>query len=252
MGTNPPNFPQVFCQGRALPMNTEERIDYYLNFVTKYPHVFANDPNPNSIRIVTDRKEILRRQHEFHSIAKSKLEPPAWYDLGIVAEDNWVLVIRDLVVFPGGKYGCYIRMLNKASALSKTGDDVVIIVLLEDKILLLRHFRHDDRKWHWEAPRGFGEPGLSPSENAKKEIAEELGMEARELIRIGGGSSDGSEKASYFIAKCSGETRLEKEEGIDEWILVSPTEMSAMILDGRINDRHTMKAFLYLKLQELL
>jgi hypothetical protein len=93
---------------------------------------------------------------------------------------------------------------------------------------------------------------MSAERNAQKEIKEETGMEVDELILLGGGMTDGSEKITYFLAKCSGRIHLEDEEGIKQCLLVDANKMGEMILNGEIGDRYTMKAFLYAKLRNIL
>ena len=102
-----------------------------------------------------------------------KRGPPHWYDIGVISEDSWTIVLRDLVKTISGTYTGYIRMLNRKSQLERNGKDVVILVQVEGTYLILKHFRHDDRLYHWECPRGFGESDLTAEENARKEIMED-------------------------------------------------------------------------------
>ncbi|MGP3928192.1 hypothetical protein [Streptomyces sp. 8N616] len=71
----------------------------------------------------------------------------------MVYEDAYVMLLRDPVRFPDGRTGTYIRSV---SAMQEPG--CVVLPLLGGEVVLLEHFRHATRSWHWEVPRGFG-PG---------------------------------------------------------------------------------------------
>lgn len=219
-------------------LDAQHRIDQYLQFITQYPHL--TDNSQSQLPVISDREILLREQQRLYQIADEKQRPREWYDLGIVAQDAWVVVLRDLVRFPNGSYGGYIRTLNRRSQVDRSGKDVVILVRLENKYLLMKHFRHDDRRWHWECPRGFGEAGLSPEENAKKEVWEETGLEVIQLRQL----NSQLEEIAYFLADCSGVIKKsDAEESIDSYHLADSQTMEQMLADGRISDPYTVRAF---------
>lgn len=51
-------------------------------------------------------------------------------------------------------------------------------------ILLIRQYRHSAKTIHWEIPAGVIEVGDSPIETAKRELLEETGCKAKELIEL--------------------------------------------------------------------
>lgn len=215
----------------------QNRIDAYLQFLIKYPHLADN--TQSQLPIITDREVLIRQQVQLYHMADEKKQPREWYDLGVVAQDAWVVVLRDLVRFPNGSHGGYIRILNRRSQVERSGKDVVILVTVEDKYLLLKHFRHDDRMRHWECPRGFGEAGLSPAANAEKEVIEETGLQIIELQLLNSEAED----IAYFHANCSGVPQnRDVEESIEECILADGETVNQMLLDGRITDPYTVRA----------
>lgn len=227
----------------AFRLNQFDRIEKYLLLIKKYPHIING---LNELEIITDKDTLYREQENLYCAADIKNQPRDWYDLGIVAQDAWVVVIRDLVRFPNGKYGGYIRILNRRSQLEQSGKDVVVLVKIDSKFLLMKHFRHDDRLWHWECPRGYGEQNLSPRENALKEIQEETGLTVNSIQQL----DDNNERVAYFVVDCSGDVcNSDKYENISETILVDIDEFKNMIADCKIDDMYTLRAFILYELK---
>lgn len=220
-------------------MEMDFRIEQYLNFANDHPHVFANDASEKSIQVIIDEATIRDKQAWLYAEAEKKGHPTHWYDLGVVAEDCWVVVLRDLVKFPNGKFGPYIRTINRASVLLKKATDVVVLPIVDGKVLLLKHFRHNDRSWHWEIPRGFGEEGISAEDNARKELTEETGLAIDDIRRL---DVDTGSEIAYFIAYASGSVVAEHDEGIDTHKLCTFAEITQMMLSCEIDDMFTSRA----------
>lgn len=219
-------------------------IDAYLELIAQYPHL-VQDPE-HQLPVVTDKATLLEQQEQLYSNADAKGKARIWYDLGIVAQDPWVVVLRDLVRFPNGSYGGYIRTLNRRSQIERSGKDVVVLVTIEGQVLLMKHFRHDDRQWHWECPRGFGEAGLSPAQNAEKEVQEETGLEILNLQQLNGND----EQIAYFRAECRGTAKnTDDQESIDSYILASPDTVKQMLVNGQVSDPYTVRAIMLASLQ---
>lgn len=228
-------------------MTIMKKIDEYLELVQKYPNAFDN--SGDELEIITDRNTLYNEQKNLYVMADLKKQPHEWYDLGIVAQDAWVVVLRDLVRFPNGRYGGYIRILNRKSQLECSGKDVVILIKHKDTLLLIKHFRHDDRNWHWECPRGFGESGLTPEENAFKEVQEETGLKVVDIIQL----NKDNDRVTYFLANCIGSVnKADKTESISEYRFVSALEFKQMIINGSVNDQYTIKAFSLANMQSLV
>ena len=219
-------------------------IDAYLDLIRAYPHLI-HDPDHQRPG-VPDQDILLEQQEILYRNADSKGRPRVWYDLGIVAQDAWVVVLRDLVQFPNGTYGGYTRLLNRRSQIERSGKDVVVLVTVEDKVLLMKHFRHDDRRWHWECPRGFGEAGLSPDENARKEVREETNLDILELQQLNGSG----EQIAYFRALCRGTAENHDcLESIDSYLLVDSDALKQMLVNGQVSDPYTVRAIMLASLK---
>ncbi len=223
----------------------------YQDLLYNNPDVFSNE---NALlQIVTDKVTIKKWEVERKKQLIEEGLPENWGDIGVVYEDPYILILRDLVRLPSGKLGSYFRIMNAADL--RGGQATVALPIIENKILLLRQFRHPTRKWHWEVPRGFGEPGTSPEKNAEREVLEEIEGEISELIDLGPyNSNTGIEGVTVrlFLArlKSTGNTNL--DEGIESYKLVEINQVEEMIRNAEITDGFTIAAYARAKLRGLL
>jgi ADP-ribose pyrophosphatase len=131
-----------------------------------------------------DRLPQAFRKTGAHEKGEIELLPPDGSGgYGIVYEDKFVLLIRDRVRFPDGNEGGYLRLVNQGELDGSAG--AVMIPVWKGAVIFIRIFRHATRSWEWELPRGFHEAGLPEADNAKKEIKEELGVDAASARKIG-------------------------------------------------------------------
>ncbi|OYW21545.1 MULTISPECIES: NUDIX domain-containing protein [unclassified Sphingomonas] len=111
----------------------------------------------------------------------------------IVYENAYITIYDDLVRFPDGREGTYLKSRWKAPH----GAGVVAIIAGE--VLLVVNYRYQDGGQSIEIPQGFGLPGATPAEDARRELREETGLEAmtlEPLLTIGGGY-----KTHIFVAR---------------------------------------------------
>lgn len=155
-------------------------------------------------------------------------------------ENPWIKVFYDRVRFPGGKEGRFTRIA------SRPGGVVILPVTEDGRICLIHLFRYPLGSWQWELPRGFGEDGVEPLDNAKKELFEELDAttESWELLgTIHSNSGTTSGEVSIFLAKdLPTELAPSKDESIEEFRLLSVTELDQWIAAGKIRDSFTLSA----------
>ncbi|GEB58356.1 NUDIX hydrolase [Streptomyces gardneri] len=159
---------------------------------------------------------------------------------GVVYEDPYVLLVRDAVRFPDGRAGTYIRWMSPTAAPA-----CAILPLLGDRMVLIEHYRHATRSWHWEIPRGFGTTGHTGEANAAKELAEEIGARVQELLPLGSLHPDSGltcDRVLLFAARIDSVGGLEAAEGIRGALTLPFAEAEAMIADGRITDGFTIAA----------
>ncbi len=65
------------------------------------------------------------------------------------------------------------------------GGAAVVALDDADRVCLLRQYRHAAGGWLWELPAGKIDPGETPKTTAKRELAEEAGLEAADWQKLG-------------------------------------------------------------------
>lgn len=169
---------------------------------------------------------------------------------GVMYQDEYYVLVRDAVRFRDGSVGPYIRLIPAAGL-----GGAAVLPLRDARIVLIRHFRHATRAWHWEIPRGFAREGEPPKETARREIMEELMIPAPELVELGNVHPDTGASnvcTRLYLARLTSLGRLETDEGIDGVLLVTTDEFDAMVLSGEITDSFTLAAILRARVQGLL
>lgn len=96
----------------------------------------------------------------------------------IVFENRFITVWDNLVRFPDGHEGTYLRTRWKAP------HGVVIVPLIGQDVLLLRNYRYQEDALTLELPQGFGTEGSTPLEDAARELLEETGLVADRLEHV--------------------------------------------------------------------
>ena len=125
------------------------------------------------------------------------------------------------------------------------GGAVAILPVDGDEVVLIRQYRAAIGEWILEAPAGTLEEGEAPAACAARELIDETGLSAAELVSLGAvyttpGFTD--EVIHLYLGRdLSPCTDFEKDE--DEQIEVArfpADEVRAMALDGRICDAKTL------------
>lgn len=223
----------------------------YGYLIEKHPNLFDNECA--LIKIVTDQNLINSWMLERKKKLAEKGLPEKWAEIGVVYEDPFIIIIRDLVRLPSGRLSSYFRVTNSADL--KGGQGTVVLPLIGKKILIMKQFRHPTRRWHWEFPRGFGEPNTSPKENALKEIQEEVQGNVIELVDLGLYHSNtglSGNAVQLYLARLSSVGETNKDEGIDYFKIISAEKVETMIRNEEITDGFTIAAFTRASLRNLI
>lgn len=159
-----------------------------------------------------------------------------------VYENDWMQVLEDDVVNPGGGSNLYghVRFKNVA----------VAIVALDESgnTWLVGQSRYTLGEFSWELPMGGAPLSEQPLAAAKRELAEETGVRAEhweEIMRLHPSNSITDEIGVVYIATglTPGETSFEETEDLEVRKLPLD-EAVAMVLDGRITDAISAAALL--------
>jgi ADP-ribose diphosphatase len=222
----------------------------------RWPRLFENLPDAH-YEILVDPELVAEAESSERDYLHSQGLPESWSRTGVVYEDPYLIVLRDAVRAPDGSLGTHVRTVPARGAAG-----AAVIPLLDSKVVLLRHFRHATRRWHLEIPRGFGEEGVSPADQARQELREEIGAEADDLLYLGGfhtNTGAASDQVELFLAKISALGSLQTDEGIDAVEILTPQQLACLI-DGNgpggnlaaITDSFTIGAFTRAWLRGLL
>ena len=95
----------------------------YFSLMTQKPELFQNEWD--IFEIITDLDVIKDWQEDARGELNKKGLPLNWADIGIVFDDPFIVIFRDLVRFPNRQLGSYYRLLNKAEL---TGGPGVVVM----------------------------------------------------------------------------------------------------------------------------
>lgn len=224
-----------------------DSLDRYFHLMEEQPELFRNTGEPGGIKIITDPQRIPIEQKRLKDEFRDQGKPEHWIDIGVLSEDEWFYTLRDLVEFPGGKVGGYIRWINRKSD-EGGGYNVVLICVQEDRVLMIRRFRHEERDWSWEFPRGFGEPGLSAEETALLELKEEIGISDAKLTCLTE-VKEGRGGTVVFLVEILQDQKitLETSEGIAKHMWVKMSKLNEIVKQGQLSDWFSLWAYALMK-----
>ncbi len=124
------------------------------------------------------------------------------------------------------------------------GAAAVVAIDAAGDVTLVRQFRHAAGGFIWEIPAGKLDPGEPPVKCAARELREEVGLIAAQLIRLGSiltapGFCD--ERIDLFLARglTAAEQRLDADEVLSVTRMPFPQAL-AMISRGEIQDAKTI------------
>lgn len=223
----------------------------YLALAKNVPSYFDNQDA--IFTIILDVNQIQSWQLEKRQALLKAGHPECWADIGIIVDDPYVLILRDLVEDSNGRRFGYLRMINRAS-LDK-GPAVVILPVMKKEVVLLRQYRHATRSWHLEIPRGFGEADVSADENARKEIREEINGEVQSMVELGmmhSNSGIEGQPVMLYFADLSSLGSPQQSEGIERVQMVTVKEFEELIRDGTLTDGFTITAFARARLRGMV
>lgn len=225
----------------------------YQYLVENHPELFVN-PEGAPLPIITDPNVIAAWQAKYKDELTKESQPLELADIGILMSDRYVTFVRDLVKFPDRDIHGYDRLINTASLYG--GQGVAVLPYFEGRVLLLYLFRHPTRQWHFEIPRGWGETNTPATENARKEVLEEVEGEIKDepvdLGEIYVNTGFEANATRLFFAQLQEVGKPNENEGIKSIKWVSVRELEDMIREGEITDGFTISAFTRARLKGLI
>ena len=168
---------------------------------------------------------------------------------GIVYEDNWMRLRRDEIERRDGSRGTY--------AFVEKSDFALVIPAENDGFHMVEEFRYPIGRRTWSFPQGGFPPGATgrPEELARLELAQETGLRARDLVKLGYlhcAHGISSQAGHFFLATGlePGPPEREHEEQDMRQAWVPRARFAEMIGEGLITDDSTVAAYALLLLSE--
>ncbi|WP_228431165.1 NUDIX domain-containing protein [Baekduia soli] len=167
----------------------------------------------------------------------------------VVYENRWMRLREDRTRLPDGSPGLY-AVVEKAPA-------AVIIAREPGHLWLVSQYRHPVGERFWELPQGAWDDrdDAAPEDVARGELAEETGLRAGTVTRLGRlffayGISD--QRFDVWLAEdlTQGPRDLEPTEQGLQTARFTAAEVDAMLLDGRIADSASVAALGLLALRD--
>jgi ADP-ribose pyrophosphatase len=218
----------------------------YRDLVTAQPDLAVNPPGL-TYEILTAAGEITEAQEAARRRRASDGLDVGDTRVGVLASDPYATVLREAVRFPDGSLGLYNRLLVPGG--------VVVLPVLRGSIVLIHRFRHGTRRFAYEAPRGIAGEAESIETDARRELLEEIGAVAEELVDLGEVATTSGivgEMMRLFLARIDKVGIPDRHEAIADIVCCSVAETEDMILRGAISDGPTLAAYLRAKLAGLL
>jgi len=215
----------------------------------------AGDGAPGAIEIIHE-PDAVREVVEARRRNASDKGLPGSGDVGVVFEDEYILVVRDAVRFPSGATGTYLRVFERSGLDGPSG--VVAVAVRSGELYLRRVFRHATRSWELECPRGFRTPGESGEAAVRRELAEELGIGITSLRRMGEVLPNSGLLAStvetWFVTLDAGDpdSRPEAHEAFGEIVRVPAPRVGELVASGELRDGISLSAISQAEAQGLL
>ncbi|OEJ21938.1 hypothetical protein AR457_39095 [Streptomyces agglomeratus] len=156
----------------------------------------------------------------------------------VLHRDEDRVVLEDPVVLPDGQQARRLRLLA-----ARPEPQVAVLPLVDGDVFLVDRFRHATRTWQWELLRGAGSEGISDADNAARQLQDQLGTTALELIGLGRVHPDAAILAGAVLLYAAridtvGDAR---GDGIRSRT-VAFAEAEQMALTGQITDALTITA----------
>jgi ADP-ribose pyrophosphatase len=218
----------------------------YFSLVDAFPDVFRNLPDAG-FKIILEETEIEKVEQSAAAQLRAEGKPSEWAEVGVAFKDQYTLILRDAVQHPDGSLGTYIRMISPIPG-------VVILPVWQQKVLLIRHFRHATRAWHLEIPRGFGS-SMDTLRSAQRELAEEIDASNVSWESLGDTYPDTGATNSVvalFFAEVHSYGKPDTKEAISDIIPVPIEEFERMISESELTDGYLLAAYARAKAKRLI
>ena len=137
----------------------------------------------------------------------------------------------------------------------ETKDWVNIIPLtIDHQVVMVRQYRHGSKEVTLEIPGGLVDPGDTPEEAAARELLEETGYQAEDVVKIGMSNPNPAifnNRCYTFMARNVTKVRDPKPDQTEdiEVVLIPLADIPELIQKGKIDHAIVISAFCWFFLQ---
>ncbi len=182
--------------------------------------------------------------HEEPAWAEGRVKPTPWTagEGRLLYDTRWIKLVEYDAVAPTGRDARYgvIRFQNLAAGVLPLHEDGAVTMVGQQRFAL--------RNYEWEIPEGGVPFDEDPLEGAKRELREEVGLEAkewREILRLQLSNSITDERAVCYLARDFTKVEIEPDETeILDVVRVPFRDLLREIAAGRVQDVMTVAATL--------
>ena len=209
----------------------------YRRLESTRPELFARSPQ-GAFRILPGEPMIERAKADAAALRAKHGMSHEDLRVGVLADDPYVVALREAVEFPDGRFGLYNRFIVPAG--------VVVLPLLGADIVVMYRYRHGTRSWHYEFPRGIVEPGENDREAVRRELLEEIGGRADDVVALGEvHSSSGitNERSETFLARLIELGQPDRHEAVRRIDVLGVENFRRKVAAGEITDGPTLAAY---------
>ena len=154
--------------------------------------------------------------------------------------DGWLTLRTDTLRYAGGRE-------STAEVLDHPGGVTIVAFDAEDRLLLVRQYRHPAGRALLELPADTLDSDETPEVCAARELQEEAGCRPSRLERLGGfflAPGYSTEYQRIFLASDLTESRLPGDEEAIELVPTPLEDALRMVVAGEIEDAKTLAALL--------
>ena len=218
-------------------------IEAYQALIRDYPHLVARpgDHHTHEIELVTGADAMRRAQASFerrYALHEKGVPAHAASRVGLLAQDPYLLVLREVVTFPSGAQGLYNRTLSRSTLDGGPPGAFCLPVTAQGKLLLSREYRHQERAWRLGLLGGFRDPGETAETAARREAVEESGAQVPVLALLGELDANG-EATPLFTGRIEGPRRAvhpDDGEALTTPLEVTPQALRQIVAAGSYTD----------------
>lgn len=229
---------------KSTTLVSSGNLERYFELMDDCPKLFGKDDEQDALSLVLDRDTLLKQQQAQIALGALVGRPPHYYTLGVLAEDELQIFLRDLVRYPSGLLLPSERHVYK----SKVYDEpfVVIVPYSDGKILLTRRFARLYRRWEWFVPTFSLHENVGFFEQASEKILETTGYQPAKITPLFRMYADNT---PVFIADVTNHDagkagNLSGTVGESRWFSMPELEMG--ILNGSVTDYPITAAYIHI------